>query len=792
MVDVRSLIALASITASFCAFSEDESMSFNWDVRPIFAEHCYECHGPDAESREAGLRFDERASLFNEDRKGGPVIDPDDPADSELISRITSDNANDRMPPSDHSDALSSDQIDTLRRWVANGAEYEQHWSLVKPDRRTPPDAARTDWPRNDIDRFILARLAQDGIAPSSEADQRTLVRRLYLDLIGLPPTTTQVEGFLKDKKAGAYERVVDELLESPHFGERWGRHWLDGARYADSNGYSVDSPRSIWPYRDWIIDAINDNKPFDEFVVEQIAGDMMPDATLYQRVATGFHRNTMINQEGGIDQEEFRMKAVLDRVNTTGSVFFGLTVGCAQCHTHKYDPITQDEFYGLFAFYNNDDERDEVVSTDAVVEERRMLDREANELEKDLSRYIANTLSDWSSKLDSDPIDDLPNDIQSILAIDVGERDKAQSKKLDAFFVRQDEDAQKQRREIDEIRARRPHIDKTMVLRARDESRETHFLQMGEYTSPGHVVVPGVPAALHEINSNANTSRLDLARWIVNPENPLTARVTVNRMWQRLFGRGIVETENDFGTQGSRPSHPALLDWLAVEFVENDWDVKASIRSMVASATYRQSSDVRADLETIDPDNRLLAKQSRIRLDAEIIRDAGLAVSQLLDPKIGGPSVYPPQPEGVMKLGQQARAWRVSGGGDQYRRGLYTHFWRSTPYPALTVFDAPDATTACTRRNRSTTPLQALTLLNDAAFHEMAMALAKRIETCDARSDKARIRLAFNWCMGRDPSARERKILLSLVPSDESNPSTRWAPVARTLLNLDEFITRE
>ncbi len=792
MADVRSRISLSLLAGCLVgiASADGGSVSFNWDVRPILSENCYTCHGPDAAERKAELRFDERASLFNEERKGGPAIDLDDVAGSEFVLRITSVDANKRMPPSDHSDALTPEQIATLTQWVAEGAEYERHWSLVKPQRSATPELENYSWPRNEVDQFIVARLEMDKIAPSPQADKRTLIRRAYLDLIGLPPTVEQVERFVLDNSAGAYERVVDNLLDSPHFGERWGRHWLDAARYADSNGYSIDSPRSIWPYRDWVIDAFNANKSFDDFVLEQIAGDLLPDSSIDQRIATGFHRNTMINEEGGVDKEEFRMKAVLDRVNTTGSVFFGLTVGCAQCHTHKYDPISQDEFYGLFAFYNNDDERDEVVSAEAVVEERKKLDREANAIERELKKHVAKTIAEWESE--SAPTTDWPENIQAILAKTNDSRGKDEIKALNAYAEKNDEHAQDQRSTINRIRASRPSLDRTMVLRARKEARETRFLNMGDYTSPAHVVKPGVPASLHPLEPTENPNRLDLARWIVDSDNPLTARVTVNRMWQHLFGRGIVETENDFGTQGARPSHPELLDWLAVEFVESGWDMKAVVRAMVTSATYRQSSLVREDLASKDADNRLLAKQSRVRLDAEIIRDTGLAVSHLLDTTVGGPGVFPPQPDGVMKLGQQSRAWDVSGGGNQYRRGMYTYFWRATPYPALMVFDAPDATTACTRRNRSTTPLQALTLLNDAAFFDMAGALAERIAKTEAKSDRDRIRLAFNWCVGRDPSEQERQILLSLLPPGDSESSDRWVQVARTMLNLDEFITRE
>jgi mono/diheme cytochrome c family protein len=411
-------------------------VSFNWDVRPILSENCYTCHGPDDAQRKGDLRLDVRASLADPDRRGGPLIDPDD---SELLRRIASDDPDDRMPPPDHGDALTDAEIAVLTQWVQEGAEYEPHWSLVKPER---PDAPETggSWARNDIDRFIYALLDEKDIAPSPEADQRTLIRRAYLDLTGIPPTPGQVDAFVNDDQPGAYERVVDELLASPHFGERWARHWLDAARYADSNGYSIDAPRSIWPYRDWVIDAINENKPFDEFVVEQIAGDLLPDATRDQRVATGFHRNTMINEEGGVDEEEFRVKAIIDRVNTTGAVFFGLTLGCAQCHTHKYDPVTQDEYFGLFAFYNNDDYATEVVSPEAVVEERRRLDREASDLSKALREYIDASLPEWEAGLDDDSRANLPEDVRAVLSSE--SRDEDQVKKLAEYFAGHDEEA--------------------------------------------------------------------------------------------------------------------------------------------------------------------------------------------------------------------------------------------------------------------------------------------------------------------------------------------------------------
>jgi hypothetical protein len=604
-------------------------------------------------------------------------------------------------------------------------------------------------WVRNPIDAFILARLEKDGLAPSPEADRATLLRRLSFDLTGLPPTPEAVDAFLKDARPDAYTRQVDRLLASPHYGERWGRHWLDLARYADSNGYSIDAPRSIWPYRDWVINALNRDLPFDQFTTEQLAGDLLPNATVEQKVATGFHRNTQINEEGGIDREQFRVESVVDRVNTTGSVWLGLTVGCCQCHDHKFDPMSQREYYQLFAFFNNQDE---------------------------------------------------PN-------LPLGPTDP---KTLPPTMGRRGP----------------PRALTTMVLQERTTPRATHVLLGGDFTRPGVRVTPATPAALPPLPKHpgpGEPNRFDLARWLVAPQNPLTARVAANRIWGHYFGLGLVETENDFGTQGTPPTHPDLLDWLASEFVEQGWSLKALHKRIVTSATYRQSSAARPDLETIDPRNRLLARQSRIRLEAEVVRDAALTASGLRNPRIGGPSVFPPQPAGVDQFTQVKRKWVPSEGPDRYRRGLYTHFWRAAPHPALTVFDAPDAGTTCTRRNRSNTPLQAVTLLNDAGFTEYAYGLAARLLRDGPASGDMWVRYAFRLCLGREPAEPELRRLEAFLVQQEARytedaagatqllsgggpagkklwevagvPDGQKAALvllARVLLNLDEFITRE
>ena len=611
--------------------------------------------------------------------------------------------------------------------------ETIRHWAFIPPVRPALPQVDQHHRGLNPIDRFVLARLEKEKITPSPPADRVTLIRRLALDLTGLPPRIDEVDSFLNDDRPEAYGRLVDRLLASPHFGERWGRHWLDVARYADSNGYSVDAPRSIWKYRDWVIAAVNHGLPYDEFVIEQLAGDLLPNATVDQKVATGFHRNTQINEEGGIDKEQFRIESIVDRVATTGTAFLGLTVACAQCHDHKFDPITQREYYELFAFFNNADE----------------------------------------------PTLEIP------AAGELAPGEKAK---------------------------RGPT--KTLVMEERAQPRETFIHIKGDFTRQGETVAPGVLKTLHPLAATAHPTRLELARWIVDRRNPLTARVVVNRIWQQYFGRGLVETENDFGTQGALPTHPEVLDWLATELMSQRWSLKAIHRLIVASAAYQQSSRVRPELAAVDPNNRWLARQSRLRLDAEIVRDVALAASGLLQSRIGGPSVFPSQPEGVMNLGQSSREWKVSPGADRNRRGLYTFFWRATPHPALMVFDAPDAFSACSRRPRANTPLQALTLLNDQGFFDCARALAGRVLR-ESPADDARIDYAFRLCLARRPALEEKQRLNQLLvqqlnaedgppregtageaKAGQARPEPRetaaWTAVCRVLLNLDETITRE
>ena len=788
-------------------------VDYSSEIKPVFRQSCFQCHGP--VTQKSGLRVDTAAAAI---RGGddGPAILPGHGADSLMVKALLGA-AKDihRMPLK--KDPLPAAQIARIQLWIDQGAMAPKdekpeaggkHWAFIAPVRPAPPSVKQKNWPRNAIDRFILARLEQSGIKPSPEADRVTLLRRVSLDLVGLPPSPEEVEAFLKDKRPNAYERVVDRLLASPHYGERWGRHWLDVARYADSNGYSIDAPRSIWKYRDWVIDALNSDLPFDQFTIDQLAGDMLPNASASTKIATGFHRNTQINEEGGIDKEQFRIESIIDRVNTTGAAFLGLTIGCCQCHDHKFDPLTQKEYYRMFAFFNNADEPAMDLATPDELAQRKAVRDQIEPMEKDLDSFIdslATEQSAWEKALTPEEVSRMKPEVTTILETPPAKRTAKQKRDLARVFRGSDPDFKKRLAQITKLEVKEKMVSKaatTMVMQERPAPRNSYLFIKGDFTRHGQDVTPGVPAILPALAVSGTPTRLDLAKWIVDPTNPLTARVIVNRMWQEYFGKGIVETENDFGLQGSPPSHPELLDWLATEFIRQKWSLKAMHRLIVTSAAYRQSSHARPDLAETDPGNRLLARQSRIRLDAEIVRDAALSASGLLNPAIGGPGVNPPQPDGVMNLGQSKRDWRTSSGVERYRRGMYTFFWRATPHPALVVFDAPDAMSACTRRVRSNTPLQSLTLLNDDAFFEMAQALARRVLK-EAPANR-QIDYAFELCTARHPTPSEHQRLQQLLDqqlqeyqagadsASKIDAVAAWTTVARVLLNLDETITRE
>ncbi len=783
------------------------------DVKPIFTQHCVRCHGDDKE--EAGLRM-HTAEHVRIGGDSGSLVKLRADGKSLLLQVV--EGTHEDIPSMPYKKpALTTAQIEILREWVKQGAPSPEqeapgkflHWSFIAPAPVVPPAVRFAAWPRNPIDRFILAQLETRGIAPAPEADRVTLLRRVSLDLTGLPPTPADTAAFLEDRQPDAYERVVARLLASPHYGERWARRWLDVARYADSSGYATDGPREIWKYRDWVVNAFNRDLPFDQFAIEQLAGDLLPDATVDQKVATGFNRNTQINLEGGIDSEQFRIESVLDRVNTYGTAFLGLTIACAQCHDHKFDPIKQREYYQLYAFFNNtvndghgkkvpggrlEFPLETVIPTTFV--------RDLEEARADLDRLFdakMGLISAWIAMHAEDAGVRLNRPIRAALKTPWDKMTIAQKRLVYRQFDAKDEDFIALEKQLTQLEAREPRPVTTLVMSELAEPRESAVFIKGDYTRRGERVLPGTPAVLPPLRAG-RANRLDLAQWTVDPANPLTARVAVNRIWQEYFGRGLVETENDFGTQGEMPTHPELLDWLATQFVAGRWSMKAIHQLIVTSAAYRQSSHARPDLELEDPLNRLLARQSRLRLDAEIVRDVALAASGLLSSNLGGPPVYPPQPDGAMALGITKRQWGPSKGSDRYRRGLYTHLWRATPHPAFAVFDAPDALSTCTRRLRSNTPLQALVLLNDEQFFEFAVALGQRVQQEARGGLPEQIDYAFRLCLARAPAESERDRVVALFQRQFANTAgdetvrrdKAWTLVARVLLNLDETITRE
>lgn len=955
---------------------------FTTEVRPILARHCFKCHGPDDKARKAKLRLDQRDIALR-------VLSPGNPEQSELVKRTSSHDPSFMMPPPVAKNPLTDAQRQVLRRWIESGATYTQHWSFVPPKRWDLPAVRQPKWPKNGIDNFILARLEAEGLSPSPEADRYTLVRRLFLDLIGVPPTIDEAEAFLSDKSADAYEQLVDRLLKDQRYGERWARRWLDLARYADTNGYEKDRQRSIWPYRDWVIDALNADMPFYQFTIEQLAGDMLPNPTEAQRIATGFHRNTMLNEEGGIDPLEFRFHAMTDRVATTGTVWLGLTLGCAQCHSHKFDPIPQRDYYRFFASLNNADEPLLDVHNPNVEKQRQEIQTKIDALMADLAkklpaRELDKKFGDWlarerprtvpwqvlrpteaksnlplltiqdddsvfvtgdQSKADTYrlkfqakagttalrlevlPDDRLPrhgpgrvyyegapgdfnmsnfavfvngkklkiakathsfanggnsaafaiddnlqtgwsidggqgrphfavfqlaeplaagefelqmtferyyasglgrfrltattakppdardatNEIEALLLVPDDKLTAEQRDQLLKHYLATSPELAKERQAIDQLRKQVPAFPTTLVMHERppENPRLTFIHNRGEYMQPTDKVEAG---ALSMLNPPKITNRLELARWLVSPDNPLVARVTVNRQWQAFFGTGIVRTLQDFGYTGEAPSHPELLDWLATEFIRQGWSMKQLHKTIVMSATYRQVSRVTPELLSKDSANRLLARGPRVRLEAEMIRDSVLQASGLLSRKMHGPSVFPPQPASVTTEGTYgAIAWKASPGEDRYRRGLYTFTKRTAPFAAFAAFDGPSGESCIPRREVSNTPLQALTLLNDVAFTEAAQALGRDLAGHKG-SVAERAELLFRRCLTRPPSPEESASLVRFFENQKKRFVTKeldaakiagpgdgdaaeraaWTSLARALFNLDEMIVKE
>ncbi len=1013
--------------------ADPPTISFRRDVLPLLSERCFACHGPDDDAREADLRLDRRADA-TAPRDGTAAIVPGKPDHSELLRRLATSDPDLVMPPPDSGKKpLTPKQVTLIRQWIQQGAPWSRHWAYEPPRRPPLPTTRFRDRVQTPIDAFVLARLEAEGLAPAPRADRATLIRRLYLDLIGLPPSVEEVDAFLSDTSSDAYARVVDRLLDSPHYGERWGRIWLDAARYADSDGFEKDKPREVWFYRDWVIRSLNRDMPYDRFIIEQIAGDLLPNATQDQIVATGFLRNSMLNEEGGIDPEEFRMQAMFDRMDAIGKSVLGLTLQCGQCHHHKYEPFSQKDYYRLFAFLNNSHEAQPVVYTREQQSERRRILNEIARIERELQNSTPNwqqQMAEWESTLarqtvpwtvleisnagdnnqryyrqedgsllaqgyaptrfdatftattneseirsfrlelltdpnlpaggpgravdgqialsefkvtatsvtdpsrkkvvkfvratadysnppkelkapytdakgkssgvigpveyaidgkndtgwgidagpgrrnqarqavfvaeenaafpggtrltivlsqrqggwnsddnqnlnlgrfrisvspveaDADPI---PRAIRSILKIPPNERSDEQIAKVFSYWRTTVKEWEEANRRIEQLWSRHPEGTTQFTLQERTTPRQTFVLERGDFLKPLDPVTPGTPDFLHAFDTDGPPTRLEFARWLVARDSPTTARSIVNRIWQAYFGRGLVETPEDLGTTGSLPSHPRLLDWLAVELMDHGWRWKHIHRLIVMSSVYQQSSYVSPAAFQRDPDNRLLARGPRFRVDAEIVHDILLAASGLLNRKVGGRSVYPPAPEFLFQrpASYGPKTWAYDRDGEQYRRAIYTFRFRSVPHPPLQAFDAPSGEYSTVKRPRTNTPLQALVTLNEPLFFECAQALARRSLARTSKGDRERLTYAFRCCVARGPTEDELRVLQELLQAQRrrfkekqldpqailidayGRPAERvagvddgelaaWTLVCRVLLNLDETITKE
>lgn len=825
-------------------------VSFNRDIRPILSENCYYCHGPDEKHREEDLRLDIRAAAI----KAGAIV-PGKPEESDLIERIFTDDEDEIMPPPKTHKVLSGAQKELLKRWITEGAEYEEHWAFVAP-KQPPVPAVKSKGAAfgNTIDAFVLEKLEQAQAQLSPPADPHTLIRRVTLDLTGLPPSPAEVAAFVKSCRTAdgsgytiskeAYEALVDRLLASPAYGEHMASTWLDYARYADSHGFQSDSSRVMWPWRDWVIRAFNENKPFDQFTIEQLAGDLLPNPTNSQIVATGFHRNHRLNGEGGLIPEEWHVENVIDRVDTTGATWLGLTLGCARCHDHKYDPVSQKEFYQMFAFFNNINETGVAVGaknrsggnfdpiirvgTPEQLKRSKELESKIAALNAELAKAgkaIAKAQSDWEKN--ATVHSQTPADIKKIIEIAANKRNKKQAEQLSKYFREKIDHPGKQlATELAELNKQLTQLDQampvTMVMEELPKPRPAYILHRGQYTDKGEEVFANTPAVLPPLPANAPRNRLTLAQWIVSPQNPLTARVWVNRQWERFFGHGIVKSSENFGMQSEPPSHPELLDWLATEFVKSGWDMKAMQKRMVMSATYRQSSSVKGISPALleqDPYNRLLARAPRPRLPAESIRDQALAISGLLDRKIGGPSVRPYMPNGVWdetSVYGDLRNYKHDPNGGLYRRTLYTIRKRTAAPPTMLLFDSPTREICTVKRSNTNTPLQALSLLNEVTYVEAARVLAQRMMKEGGSTPAQRLTWAFSNATLREPTDQELAVLLKgfdrhlatyrAAPQDAAKlidagdaPVATLDPVelaaytacANVILNLDEVVTR-
>ena len=841
------LAALAVASAALAAPAPPTRVDFNRDVLPLLSENCFHCHGPDEKAREAKLRLDTREGLL---RTQKPIVLPGKAAQSELFKRLVTKNPDDVMPPPKAKKSLTPAQVETIRRWIDGGANYATHWAFTPPVRPAVPKVQNTKFKvQNPVDSFILARLEKEGLAQSPEAPRETLIRRVTLDLTGLPPTPAEVDAFVADMSPKAYETVVDRLLASPRYGERMVWEWLDAARYADSNGYQGDGERTMWPWRDWAVRAFNENLPFDQFTVWQLAGDLLPDATRDQKLATGFLRNHMINGEGGRIAEENRIEYLFDQAETVGTVWLAATMNCTRCHDHKFDPYTMRDYYGLVAFFNqtpitggggNPQTAPVLDFTTPELEARlKALGDEVKRLGDDVDKLELTIFPRPEGKpsADSPGVKDYPAEPFAALKQKGASRNLTQLRSLAKFRADKEprEHAQLLNQLIKAMEARddfNKAIPRVMVMEDQKQPRETFMLVRGAYNKPTEKTMAAFPASLFSPDARRQTqsptNRLDLARWLVSPENPLAARVTVNRFWQQFFGVGLVKTTEDFGVQGEKPSHPELLDWLATEFIRTGWDVKQLVRTIVTSATYRQSSkdspvaaEVRRRTSTetlyqLDPDNRLLARGPRYRMPSWMLRDQALAASGLLVEKLGGPPVKTYQPPGVWEEATFGNKRYVQDKGDAlYRRSIYV-FWRRIIGPTI-FFDVAARQTCAVKTPRTNTPLHALATLNDITYVEAARALAERVLKTGGNTDAARLEYAFRLVTARPPNAAERQVLsASLVrlrtqyagdkevalkllavgesKRDEALPAAEhaaWTGLGLLLLNLDEVVTK-
>ncbi|MGI9472304.1 MAG: DUF1553 domain-containing protein [Rubripirellula sp.] len=760
----RNCILVIHVALLAQAFGSDPD--FSRVVRPILSEHCFHCHGPDEATREAGLRLDRPSSAAS-------VIDSVDPESSELLRRILSDDPDERMPPPDAPKQLSQTQMDAIANWLDRGAAFEEHWAFVPPRQQKAPLVDGDDWSRGTIDRFVLSRLQREDLEPSPPADRATLARRIAIDLTGLPLTPAEVDQFLQDSSDSATESLINRLMHSPRYGEHMAVPWLEASRYADTDGYQNDRYRYQHVWRDWVIEAFNSNMPYDQFVIEQIAGDMLPDATLRQQIATGFGRNHRINSEDGSIPEEWRTENVVDRVDTFSTVLMGLTVACARCHDHKYDPISQQEYYQLFAYFNN--------------------------------------VAEWGVG---------PNNGNSPPFLEVPKSWPHLSRGEDQFVTPEPVELRNARKEkgngLQRPQAGSPST--VMVMHELAKPRETFVLLRGQYNMPDHSrqVRPEVPASLNLNISATPKNRLELAEWLFHPNHPLTARVAVNRIWQQFFGMGLVETSENFGSQGSQPSHAELLDWLALELIRNEWDIRAIQMQVLLSSTYQQSSRFTAELLERDPKNRLLARGPRVRLPAFTLRDQALAVSGLLVERVGGPSTKPYMPPKIWKSISN-NTYEQDKGGDLFRRSLYTYWRRTIPPPTMMNFNAAAREVCVVRTEATNTPLQALTLMNNKVFVESARGLAQRMISGSTETTES-IDQGYLLVIGRLPTDEERVVMLEtfqqflkefrdepeqaaqlLAVGDSSRvsniPATKHAAmtmIASIILNLDESICKE